>query len=1610
MRSRIYASIAIILLACVLLSAAPPSYGAPAPTISPYKVGEEIIDLRGENSKTYYTGNGTFQTTIFGGSIHYKDDYGNATEEWKDINLKWDGRYLDTAPYVLSVARNETFLSVTFKDKQTGDYVVIKPISTGLEKVSLPNLIVVPSNEGIRIQRQIPDETCSLTAQFKVESGGESIRISTSAADADGKPLSVEYSIKDGILTETIIPATADGKPAKYPITADPTLSVYSSTSDGYIEDSDYYYLNAWEAASGSITDDEVYSYIGQHKVGFLYHIYRGFLFFDTFSLPSNAYITSASIFVCGYEDHSDREFFINVCNGQPTYPHDPLQSGDYDKDHYSSGGGQLFSTQFVVDSYNEIELNSAGRGWINRGGQTKFALRSSFDVGGEEPTAEDEYVLIYASEYGGVWRDPYLYVEYIAPPSLSTYSCVIPTRDSITGWGSISDTGGQNAYRRGFCYKEGTTGTPTTADSTVYENGDFGCGTYLLLISGLEIGTSYRVRAYAINQAGTGYGNTVTCATVPPEIPVVDTDACTDIAATTMEGDAAITDDGGVDITRRGFAYAQDLYYALSFGSGDDLLLSSDGYSLYDVEPITIEAWVQGITDSAQAIYSSHNYEGSFPAEISLDNKSFESGNPPTGWTPNGGTWSRSSSEAYTGTYSAKVVTSSAIHNRLYQVVEEYEDYKGKTISAGVWIKSNVAGARVVIWDSDGTSASPLYSGSGDWEYLEANRGIGGSVTWLRILLYCSKSVGDGHSIYFDGAMMYDDDVVPKRDILTIGDGATGTLENELITIVCNRGWVERRIGYCTTDRGKLFDDNQHHIALVSTGTAYKVYLDGLEKTLTVGAGINDGLWGSVSPIDISFPASCTGQMDDLRIWDDTCSQTEIQANMYELNGDEDGLVGYWKLDEGTGTIAEDSTSNNNDGTIYGADWTWQGWDLTVGDYEQLDSNVGDSLYSGDVTRAGQKLPIPYGLVTSLSFKLGKVGNPTGDVTFTIRSLDDSVLASKVWGDASTLLTSPSWKEVEFDETVCVGGWVRCLVEFSGGDSSNYVVIRAEGHDLVSPGHYTRYKAGWEAYYNIEAAYILVLANIVHEEDGFGEGEYNLTIEDLTPDTWYRVRGFAENEVGIGYGDIVAAQTLDGIPAVVSVSAIDIGYYTATLAGNVIDMGGSETIAERGFQWGTGSGNYSYNWSEEGEFGIGLFSHNISGLPPGTTIYWRAFAVGVGGTDYGEEKQFDTLALVVPVVASFNATNITYDAALLHGNITDLDGCSSATERGFVYGKVSGNYTGNIHETGSFGVGNFSLNATGLDFGTIYYFRAYAVSEAGTGYGDGLNFTTETYRMPIVTSSNATDIGATYAMLHGNVTDTGGATIATRGFEWGYSSGNYSVNWTESDSFGVGAFSHNITGLVPLSEVFWRALVINPVGMNHSTEGTFFTLMPLPSAPVGLVAIPTGISSMNVTWTKGGYATYTILRIKVDKYPEDITDGEELYYGANESTSFNLTYSGIDPMDLEVYTLENRTYYIRAWSQNDQGYSLDYAQTNVGDNGELPEVIFALGLCAFALWKTSWIRLLLAVCITVWGAFAMPYDYKIAAPLIAIGIMLFITAIIHHLQSEPDQMLKEVE
>jgi hypothetical protein len=68
-------------------------------------------------------------------------------------------------------------------------------------------------------------------------------------------------------------------------------------------------------------------------------------------------------------------------------------------------------------------------------------------------------------------------------------------------------------------------------------------------------------------------------------------------------------------------------------------------------------------------------------------------------------------------------------------------------------------------------------------------------------------------------------------------------------------------------------------------------------------------------------FADDFEGLMDNTSVWNTVLSEQEIQQYMScPPSGNEEGLVGYWNFEEGSGTTAYDLTANGNDGAINGA------------------------------------------------------------------------------------------------------------------------------------------------------------------------------------------------------------------------------------------------------------------------------------------------------------------------------------------------------------------------------------------------------------------------------------------------------------------------------------------------------------------------------------------------------------------------------------------------------------------------------------------------------------------------------------------------------------------
>lgn len=139
-----------------------------------------------------------------------------------------------------------------------------------------------------------------------------------------------------------------------------------------------------------------------------------------------------------------------------------------------------------------------------------------------------------------------------VVVPTVTTSSVSSITSTGATGGGNVTSAGGGTITQRGVCWS--TSQNPTISNSHATASGT--TGSYTVNITGLSPATTYYVRAYATNSAGTGYGTQVRF-TTSAAIPTVTTSNVTNIASTTATGGGNVTNAGGGTVTERGVCWS---------------------------------------------------------------------------------------------------------------------------------------------------------------------------------------------------------------------------------------------------------------------------------------------------------------------------------------------------------------------------------------------------------------------------------------------------------------------------------------------------------------------------------------------------------------------------------------------------------------------------------------------------------------------------------------------------------------------------------------------------------------------------------------------------------------------------------------------------------------------------------------------------------------------------------------------------------------------------------------------------------------------------------------------------------------------------------------------
>jgi hypothetical protein len=104
-----------------------------------------------------------------------------------------------------------------------------------------------------------------------------------------------------------------------------------------------------------------------------------------------------------------------------------------------------------------------------------------------------------------------------------------------------------------------------------------------------------------------------------------------------------------------------------------------------------------------------------------------------------------------------------------------------------------------------------------------------------------------------------------------------------------------------------------------------------------------------------------------------------------------------------------------------------------------------------------------------------------------------------------------------------------------------------------------------------------------------------------------------------------------------------------------------------------------------------------------------------------------------VPYVSTGDISDITETGVKVDGEVT-MSGGAAVTERGVVYATHDSPTVDDSSVSHSYaGTGTYYVNLTGLEKGTQYYVRAYAVNSEGTAYGEAKSFSTKSVPTPLI-------------------------------------------------------------------------------------------------------------------------------------------------------------------------------------------------------------------------------------------------------------------------------------
>jgi uncharacterized protein (TIGR02145 family) len=791
-----------------------------------------------------------------------------------------------------------------------------------------------------------------------------------------------------------------------------------------------------------------------------------------------------------------------------------------------------------------------------------------------------------------------------IVVPTLTTTAVTSISLTTAVSGGNISADGNAAVTAKGICWA--TTTAPTTANS--FTSDGTGTGSYTSNLTGLQPNTTYYVRAYATNSAGTAYGNEVSFLTSPIVVPTLTTVVASGVTLTSAITGGTITTDGGGAITAKGTCWALTANPTIS-GSK-----TTDGTGPGSFTS-TISGLVPGTTYHIRA-YATNSAGTAYGDDLTFVT------NPivvPT----------------LTTATATSITLTSAI--------------------AGGNITSDGGGAITAKGTCYGTTANPTVAGSktndgtGSGSFTSPITGLTAGVTY-HIRAYATNSAGTayGNDLTFTTTSI----VVPTLTTTT-QSAVTLTTATSGGNITADGGGAVSARGVCWSTAAAPTTANSKTIDGSGTGSFISNLTSLLPGTLYHVRAYATNSAGTAYGNEITFTTTAVGTptLTTTTVTAITLNSATSGGNVLTDGGASVSAKGIcWSTSTGPTT----ANSKTNDGTGTGSFISNMTSLLPGTTYyvRAYATNTAGTAYGNEVSFTTSQIVVPTlstTAVTSITYTTAVSG---GNVTA------DGGGPVTMKGVCWALTAAPTTSNFTLPNVAGTGAFVSNLTGLTAGTTyhlrayainsagtaygnevvftTTAIVVPTVTTAVITSIGYTNATSGGNVTADgggtvTEKGVVWALTSNptiggLSTSDGTGTGSFVSSITGLTPGTLYHVRAYATNSAGTAYGTDRTFTTDPIIAPTVTTAAVSaIGVTAATSGGDVLDAGGG-VISAKGVVWATHTAPVisSDVFSDDGT-GTASYTSTVTPLLAGNKYYVRAYATNTAGTSYGAEYSFNT-------------------------------------------------------------------------------------------------------------------------------------------------------------------------------------------------------------------------------------------------------------------------------------------------------------------------------------------------------------------------------------------------